>query len=625
VTLVSFLLSQADDESSAEQVGVYCGCQRVVGDYFDMCADSQMKPSSTQALSSLEYTEKLMGFLRQSHPALATELEAMLEEIIVRFRPDPEEELLSAVHALLMRCFQSALQNEVPQTLQSTLERVCLKFFSVSTKTGRHLEFVRRYKAAFERDFLNASSNPGGLSDIDTTMTEDGATAGVDQPATGPPVGQTLTQVIRKLKKWKHLLQSRVKCTPDKLKMEYCSRHLTEFQSTDIEIPGQYCHGMDNLGAGPDSQSHVKLVRFGPEVDILHRHGFAQRRLALHGDDGQNYHFLVQFAIPHLTRTDERMMQLQLLLNQLLLKDQHTRQRNMGLHVPVVVPITPRVRLMSDAVSLKSLGEVYEDDRMARGLDSDAPIMLWRRRFQNVADAKGNPEAQNVPLQVYEEINRSVVPDTLLTRYVCSMLPSADHVWNFKKQFAVQLAMSSLMSYCLCIGEQSPHRMLFNKSNGRIYSPEFRPGYNQNGSLECTEAVPFRLTRNLYNFVTPFCIDGVFASAMSTMAQCLVQRQKVLESQLSLLLRDDLLSWHSSKTRPQSESEQQGVEVQLNDRITSNVQQVLKKAQQIAPKFNQAEVPGETASPNQKVFDLIEAATASKNLCQMNPTWLPWV
>lgn len=34
------------------------------------------------------------------------EMETILEEIIVHFRPEPEEELHSAVHALLIKCFQ---------------------------------------------------------------------------------------------------------------------------------------------------------------------------------------------------------------------------------------------------------------------------------------------------------------------------------------------------------------------------------------------------------------------------------------------------------------------------------------------------------------------------------------
>lgn len=39
-------------------------------------------------------------------PRQGAEMETILEEIIVHFRPEPEEELHSAVHALLIKCFQ---------------------------------------------------------------------------------------------------------------------------------------------------------------------------------------------------------------------------------------------------------------------------------------------------------------------------------------------------------------------------------------------------------------------------------------------------------------------------------------------------------------------------------------
>jgi transformation/transcription domain-associated protein len=274
-----------------------------------------------------------MGFLRRSHPFLATEVEAMLEEVIVRFRPDPAEELLSAVYALLTKCFQPALQEptSLPPKLRSTLGRICVKFFSGTTKvqSAKHSAFRQKYQAAFERDFK---------------IPEDG-----DSP--------TLSQVILRLKRWKHALMARVKLMPAELYMEKCSRHLLEFPSSGLEIPGQYSMTTTAFDCEPDISAHVRLVRFGAEVDVLHRHGSAQRRLSLQGDDGRKWRFVVQFAIPHLTRTDERMAQLHTLLHHIMSKARQTRPNNMILEASVVVPITPRVRLLSDREALTSLGE----------------------------------------------------------------------------------------------------------------------------------------------------------------------------------------------------------------------------------------------------------------------------
>lgn len=53
--------------------------------------------------------------------------------------------------------------------------------------------------------------------------------------------------------------------------------------------------------------------------------------------------YLAQFAIPHVTRTDERVMQVHSMLRRFLERDPQTRGRDLAVQVPVVVPITPRM------------------------------------------------------------------------------------------------------------------------------------------------------------------------------------------------------------------------------------------------------------------------------------------
>lgn len=313
----------------------------------------------------------------------------------------------------------------------------------------------------------------------------------------------------------------------------------------------------------------------------------------------------------------------------------------MILEASVVVPITPRVRLLSDREALTSLGEVYEEDRLSRGLDIDAPIMLHRRRLQAAvatsaetnavgADIKDGEAAKKSSLReaqavAFREVCDTMVAENVLSSAVCAMLPSADHLWIFKKQFAMQLAMSSVLAYSLSIGERTPNRLQFDKSTAQILNSEFRPQYNTNGLLETAEAVPFRLTRNLHHFLTPFGVDGAFAPTMSKMAQCLIDKKPVLRNQLRLILRDDLLSWHASKTQPHSEEQQRQVELQLRERVQTNVEAVLNRLNDMS--LHLEDEPGQTEkkASNQKVYALIEAATDAQNLCSMNTAWLPWL
>ncbi|CAM9820779.1 unnamed protein product [Choristocarpus tenellus] len=143
------------------------------------------------------------------------------------------------------------------------------------------------------------------------------------------------------------------------------------------------------------------------------------------GSDGRRYFFLVQFAIPHVTRTDERVMQIHAMLSRFLERNPQTRGRDLAVQVPVVVPITPRMRLMEDHEAFVSLGEIYEADRHRQELDPDGPIMLCRERLSSaVQGAKDSPKEvirqieTQVRIKVYKEICQDHVRADILTRYV---------------------------------------------------------------------------------------------------------------------------------------------------------------------------------------------------------------
>ena len=148
----------------------------------------------------------------------------------------------------------------------------------------------------------------------------------------------------------------------------------------------------------------------------------------------------------------------------------------------------------------------------------------------------------------------------------------------------------------------------------------------------------------------------------------------MLHNQLSLVLRDDLLAWHTSRTTGngngngsgssnEGEQEQQQqqpqlqqevrqestgspslsrarrslaplplhfpllqVEAQLRGRVDKNVQHVLKRIGRMAPADSKSAAKEQPpALPNKQVFDLIQAATSTENLSQMSPTWMPWL
>ncbi|KAK1948059.1 Transcription-associated protein 1 [Phytophthora citrophthora] len=580
----------------------------------------------------VQYTEDLLNFLRRSHDSLTFEMECMLEEMITRFRPEPEEELLTAVHALLLKCYQLPRLTKaepVPKMLRAALARVCRKLFVLlpHQKNEKHEAFVDEFKNAFERDFTP-------LEDDDTQ--EAGSAT-------------TLYEIMNRLKRWKNLLQLRVKKVgkrnAGKLYLEQCSRHLMELSSSNMEVPGQYVSDSE-----PIKDLHARIQHFESTVDVLLRNGFTQRRVAMGGSDGRSYYFLVQYAMTHITRTDERMMQMYLLLNRLLLRHKETKKRNTVFHVPKVIPLTPRVRLLEDNRDFVTLGEVYELDCHIENKDPDLPVELYRERISEAYAVAGAGHASTKQEEAriaqakalaFREICNEHVPETLLAKYVHGISAHSDAYFQFRSEFTKHLALSSFLSYALFVGDRAPHRVLFSRRTGRVVSTELRPGYSSSGILEAATTMPFRLTRNLHSFMTRPGVQGPFSIGMTAAAEALMSEEDILSNQLCLFFRDDLLSWHASKTRllsldPQSSGRtsspggssgpaspaltQRRVESQVQQRVEANVSLVLERIRGVSLKKENG-----GSSRGKNVQELLEIATSPERQREMYPTWYPWL
>eukprot|EP00948_MAST-09A_sp_MAST-9A-sp1_P000341 g341.t1 len=109
---------------------------------------------------------------------------------------------------------------------------------------------------------------------------------------------------------------------------------------------------------------------------------------------------------------------------------------------------------------------------------------------------------------------------------------------------------------------------------------------------------------------------------------------------MRLFLRDDLLSWHASKTRPRSQSQQTRIETQLQDRVkanTAHIMAILKTGKGRVSSRDKLEKGSEggmsrRTKSKERVDDidkdrwiqqLIDKATNPVNLARMSPTWNP--
>eukprot|EP00984_Skeletonema_dohrnii_P035258 scaffold34801_cov155-Skeletonema_dohrnii-CCMP3373.AAC.1 len=204
---------------------------------------------------------------------------------------------------------------------------------------------------------------------------------------------------------------------------------------------------------------------------------------------------------------------------------------------------------------------------------------------------------KNAKLEVYTEICQHHMSSDNLTKYMMQILPSTESLCQFRKEFASHLAANSVLQYALAAVERTPTRFVLCNKTGQVLAHDLRSSYNH-GLLE-NQAVPFRLTRNITEFIGPFLLDGVFVPSFVSISGAMSSRRNVLEPMLHLLLRDDVISWYTSKTSAANDKKIQDIELQLSDRVWKNVRFVQQRLDSCAPERveNAAEAIKGTVAP----------------------------
>ena len=87
--------------------------------------------------------------------------------------------------------------------------------------------------------------------------------------------------------------------------------------------------------------------------------------------------------------------------------------------------------------------------------------------------------ARSSVLQAYRDIETSIVTENVFSQYMYKTLPTCSHLWNFKKQFCSQLALSGLLSHVMLIGGRIPAKICFARNSGKTFQIDFYPSYDQ--------------------------------------------------------------------------------------------------------------------------------------------------
>ncbi|KAF2455722.1 hypothetical protein BDY21DRAFT_71272 [Lineolata rhizophorae] len=538
-----------------------------------------------------EHTEEIMSALKTAFPLLALSMETMVDQIQKHFKCPPDEDAYRLIVALL----------------------------------NDGLSYVGRQPASYSRDVKLPPTTEANI----TRFAESVLPAHIRKTFEADFVAKkpTMFEYIQKLRTWRARFEERLDRRSPKQSLEGFSAHLSEFRFQkfdDVEVPGQYLEHRDK------NADFVKIERFLPNVDLVRGVAVCHRRLKIRGHDGSMHSFAVQHPAARHCRREERILQLFRIFNSVLLKRKESRRRNIQFHLPLMIPLSPSVRLVQDDASYISLQGIYEDHCRRNGINKDEPILFAMEKLSAINPVSpcgdpGRPElstnarpqkeitqANNIRVETFIAVQEQFVPPTVVLDYFRATFPNAADFWLFHKTAAYQLAALTFMTYIFHMNMRYPHKMSIARGSGRIWGSELIPAMAAGKPFfHNPEQVPFRYSPNLQTLLGPVAAEGIFAPTIMVIARCLAEPDGELDMQLSIFVRDEMTFWFTQQHRTVQEG-------QLRDTVQTNSDIIVKRVQSLA-------TPAMNLPANQTVIDLIAAAANVQKLAQTDPLWMAYL
>jgi len=669
-------------------------------------AKSSTSAETTQV--SVTHAEELMSLLRRSHASLWSSLESVLEELIVKFRPSYEEELLATIIVLLERA-ETQLgsigkiddEESVVLSVWKTLGKIAVKFFRPTDPDAVKHDARARKTAAFKEAYKDSFE-----SDFEVSATEQvSADPSTDKK---PSVSVGLSEIIGKLRNWKKKLEDHVLSSPTDLSLIESSRSLAMFGVGDapdlwpgscdphyansrigerennfdtdtgstrsttsssaaaarraansaataaaaaarregvggdygggsscIEVPGQYIPNTSSwTDTKPSPELHAKLLKFEPVVEVIRRSDTLVRRIGMVASNGKTYKFLLQFAVPYLTRTDERTSQTHYILDKVLRKNILSSRTQLSVQPHAVIPVAQRLRLINETDARASLDDVYrlgcerkKMDHLAlsRKFNDEVKRMIEENSVRSMDDKERLAAEKTARLEIFSKISASDgLDDSMLMRHILTVFDSPEPFYQFRRMFAQQWAANCLLQYAFSAAERTPARVVFDYCTGRVQSPDFRISYSNQGCFE-SQPTPFRLTPNISSLIGFPLLDSRFTTSMGVIAEAVFSCREDIDPIFRLLMRDDLIAFYT-KSIAKSDSKTCEMEKQLMHSVARNVASLHGRFADCAPKYKKSYQEEDAKAPvDQRVRDLIEEARNSENLCMMSGSYQGWL
>eukprot|EP00043_Microstomoeca_roanoka_P020233 m.242128 g.242128 ORF g.242128 m.242128 type:complete len:4198 (+) comp17134_c0_seq1:181-12774(+) len=318
----------------------------------------------------------------------------------------------------------------------------------------------------------------------------------------------------------------------------------------DIEIPGQY-----SGNERPIPEEHAVIEGFDDKLLIM---ASMRRpmRLTFRGSDERDYLFLVKAGED--LRTDARMEQLFVVMNQALAADPACSARGLSLRTYNVIPMTTRIGMLEWVPGATIFKEMINLG-MTDAERDEAKTRRITTPQDHFSQFVGKFTKDNSPLKMYsvvmtkakpKEIIRSflerqaLVRPTLMRDALLHLSTTPEAYLTTRQFFGRTLATMNICQYVLGIGDRHLSNSMIDLRTGGVVGIDF--GHNFGSAtqeLPIPEMMPFRFTKQLEAVFLPHKKEGLIQEVMVHVLRALKTNQRLLLSTMDVFIKEPSLDW----------------------------------------------------------------------------------
>ncbi|EFX01973.1 inositol kinase kinase [Grosmannia clavigera kw1407] len=277
----------------------------------------------------------------------------------------------------------------------------------------------------------------------------------------------------------------------------------------------------------------ITIQSFQDEVLILG--SLAQpRKLTMRGSDGRLYDVLLKPKDD--MRTDQRIMEVNALINQALRKDTEAMRRQLSIRTYAVTPLNEDCGIIEWVLGLKTLREIV-------------------RPYYDLRRGQVQPRPPD-PLEIVRLLNEAETASRrarVFTTQILPAFPPVLHEWFMRRfpypaawfaarlRFTRSAAVMSMVGAVLGLGDRHCENVLVEEGTGAVMHVDFNCLFEKGRLFTQPETVPFRLTQNMRAVMGICDHRGPFRRSCELTLRLLREQEETLLAVLEAFIHDPTL------------------------------------------------------------------------------------